>query len=46
MTCKAYLLFQSIANFMEIPEMRKKNGKIVFDFEIIAFELIVLDTRF
>ena len=31
---------------MQISIMQKKIEKIFFDFEIIAFELVVLDTRF
>ena len=31
---------------MYIPEKQKKIQKIFFDFEIIAYELVVLDTRF
>ena len=31
---------------MQISEMQKKIEKIFFDFEIIAFELVPLDTRF
>ena len=31
---------------MYIPEMQKKVRKIILDFEAIAFELIVLNTRF
>ena len=38
--------FQSIANFIQISEMQKKIKKISFDFEIIAFELVALTTRF
>ena len=45
-TFEAHLLFQSILNFMYIPEKQKKIQKIFFDFEIIAYELVVLDTRF
>ena len=29
-----------------IPEMHKKIHKMFFDFEIIAFELVALNTRF
>ena len=45
-TSKDHLLFQSIRNFNEIPEMQKKIKKIYFDFEIIAFELVTLETCF
>ena len=31
---------------MQIPEMQQKAEKKFFDFEIIAFELVALDTRF
>ena len=31
---------------MPIPEMQKKMQKIFFGFEIIAFEMVVLNTRF
>ena len=31
---------------MYIPEMQQKTQKIFFDFEIIAFELVALDTSF
>ena len=31
---------------MQISEMQKKNQKIFFDFEIIAFDLVPLDARF
>ena len=31
---------------MQIPEMKQKVQKIVFDFKILAFELIALNTRF
>ena len=40
------LFLQSIPNFMEIWEMQKKREKTFSDFEIIAFELVALDTRF
>ena len=45
-TSEDYLLFQSIPIFMQISKMQKKIQKIIFDFAIIAFELVVLDTRF
>ena len=45
-TSEDHLLFQSIPNLMNISEMQKKIQKIFFDFEIIAFELVPLDTRF
>ena len=31
---------------MQIPEMKKQIEKMLFYFEIIAFELVPLDTRF
>ena len=31
---------------MYIPEMQQKTQKIFFDFQIIAFELVALDTSF
>ena len=31
---------------MQMLEMQQKVEKIFFDFEIIAFELVALDTRF
>ena len=31
---------------MHISKMQKKIEKIFFDFEIIAFELVALDTRY
>ena len=31
---------------MQMLEMQQKVDKIFFDFEIIAFELVALDTRF
>ena len=31
---------------MQIPIMQKKIPEIFFDFEIIAFELVALETRF
>ena len=31
---------------MQNSEMRKKNQKKLFDFEIFAFELVALNTRF
>ena len=31
---------------MYISEMQKKIQKILFDFQIISFELVALDTRF
>ena len=45
-TSEAHFVFQSIANFMYIPEMLQKAGKTFLDFEIIAFESGALDTRF
>ena len=46
MASEAHLLFESIPNFMEILEMQEKLYKILFDFEIIAFELVALNLRF
>ena len=43
---KGNLFFQSIQNFMQIPEMQQESEKIFFDFEIIAFELFAIDTCF
>ena len=43
---EAHILLQSIPNFMHILEMQQKVEKISFDFEIIAFELVALGTRF
>ena len=31
---------------MQIPEMKQKIERIIFDLEIIAFELVALNTRF
>ena len=31
---------------MQIPERQQKTEEIFFDFEIFAFELVALDTRF
>ena len=45
-TSENHLLFKSIPNLMHISEMQKKIEKIFFDFEIIAFELVPLDTCF
>ena len=45
-TFEAHLQFQSIQGFMEILEMQEKIEKIFFDFYIIAFELVALNTRF
>ena len=45
-TSETHLFFQSISNFMQIPEIEQKNQKKYFDFEITAFELVALDTRF
>ena len=41
-----HLFFQSISNVLYIPEMQQKIQKIFLDFEIIAFQLVALDTRF
>ena len=38
--------FQSISQFMSILEMQLQIQQIFFDFEIMAFELVALDTRF
>ena len=40
------LLFQSIPNFMKILKKNEKIKKLIFDFEIIPFELVLLNTRF
>ena len=40
------LLFQSIPNFMKILKKKEKIEKVIFDFEIIPFELVLLNTRF
>ena len=45
-TTLTHLFFQSIPKFMHIPIMQKKIWKIFFDFEIIAFQLVALDTHF
>ena len=45
-TFEADLVFQSILNFVQISEMQKKIQKTFFDSEIIAFQLIALNTRF
>ena len=45
-TSKAYLLLPSIPNSMYISNIQQKNQKIVFDFKIIAFQLVALKTRF
>ena len=42
----SHIFFWRIANFMSILEMQKKIQKIIFDFEIFAFELVALDTLF
>ena len=41
-----HLFYQSIENFTYISETQKKIAKIIFDFEMIAFELVALNTRF
>ena len=46
MTSGAYVFFQSLPNFILILTMQKKILKIFFDFEMIAFELVALNTRF
>ena len=42
---EAHILSQSIPNSMQILKMEQKVEKIFFGFEIIAFELVALDTR-
>ena len=37
---------EGIPTFMQVSEIRKNIQKIFFDLEIIAFELVALDTRF
>ena len=39
-------MVQSIQKFMYIPDIQKDIQKIYFDLEIIAFDLVSLDTRF
>ena len=46
MASEAHLLFQSIPYLMQILEMQQKIQKVFFHFEIIAFELVALNTRF
>ena len=46
MTSGAYVFFQSLPNFILILTMQKKILIIFFDFEMIAFELVALNTRF
>ena len=43
---EGHVFFQSIQNFMYILEMQKQIEKIFFNLEIIAFELVALNTRF
>ena len=45
-TSETHLFFQSISNVMQILEMQQKTKKMFFDLDIIAFELVALDTRF
>ena len=45
-TSEAHVLFQSILSFMKVPITKKKIEKTFLDFEIIAFELVALDTLF
>ena len=45
-TSEAHVLLPSVPNFMTILEMHKKVPKIFFDSEIIAFELVALNSRF
>ena len=44
-TSEAHLFFQSIRNFKQISKIKRKNQKIFFVFQIIAFELVALNTR-
>ena len=46
LTPEAHIFVRSVANFISILEMQKKIEKIIFDFEIFAFELVALDTLF
>ena len=46
MNSESHLFFQIIQNFMQIWEMQREIEKIFFDFQIIAFELVALNTRF
>ena len=46
MTPEAHIVFQSIPNFMQILEMQQNIQQILFDFEIIAFALVKVNTRF
>ena len=46
MSYTAQLFFQSIQSSIEIREMQKQIELIIFDLEIIAFELVALNTRF
>ena len=46
MNCEAQLFFESIQNFMQTPEMEQEIEKSVLTVEIIAFELVALNTRF
>ena len=45
-TSEVHLFVESIPGFMQVPEMKQKIHQLFFDFEIIAFELFALDTRF
>ena len=45
-TSEDHLLYQSIPNFRQISEMAEKVPIIFFDFAVIAFELVALDTPF
>ena len=45
-TSEDHILFKTIPIFKKISEMQKKIEKIFFHFEIIAFELVPLDTCF
>ena len=46
LTFEAHVFFQSVSNFMLIQEMQRKIEEIFFDLEIIAFQLVALDSRF
>ena len=45
-TSEAHLSFESIQNSMQLLEMEEKINIIFFDLELIAFELVALNTRF
>ena len=46
MTSEAHIFFRSIRNFTYIAEMQKKIEKMFCNFEIIAIELVALNTLF